>query len=274
MMTSGMVAACGATLNNNGQFAATPDQLSATPSATSALPSPPNPTTAAATGSTSKPANTTVTGSIAASSNSKAEDVLKSPDALKIIAVSDPSSSAYKIGPLDVLEISVFKVPDLSRTVQVADSGTINLPLVGEVPAAGRTAQDVERDLTKRLGAKYLQNPQVNIYVKEYNSQRVTVEGSVKKPGVYPIRGGTTLLQLVATAEGFTDTAQSEVAVFRNVDGKRTAAKFDVGEIRTGNAKDPQLVQGDVVVVSDSMVKSAYQGLLKALPLAAVAPLL
>lgn len=66
--------------------------------------------------------------------------------ALKLTAVSDPSSSAYKIGPLDVVEVSVFRVPELSRTVQVADSGTINLPLVGELPAAGRTARDIERD--------------------------------------------------------------------------------------------------------------------------------
>ena len=175
---------------------------------------------------------------------------------------------------MDVLEVSVFKVPDLSRTIQVADSGTINLPLVGEVPAAGRTAQDVERDLTKRLGAKYLQSPQVNVYVKEYNSQRVTIEGSVKKPGVYPIRGDASLLQIIATAEGLTDTAQSEVAVFRNVDGKRTAAKFDIGDIRSGTLQDPKLVQGDVVIVSDSAVKSAYQGLLKAIPLASIAPLL
>ena len=228
--------------------------------------------------------NTTVTGSIAsdakaqdASKNqeaSKAPGALKTQEALKLTAVSDPSSSAYKIGPLDVLEVSVFKVPDLSRTVQVADSGTINLPLVGEVPAAGRTAQDVERDLTKRLGAKYLQSPQVNVYVKEYNSQRVTIEGSVKKPGVYPIRGDASLLQIIATAEGLTDTAQSEVAVFRNVDGKRTAAKFDVGEIRSGTLQDPKLVQGDVVIVSDSAVKSAYQNLLKAIPLASIAPLL
>ena len=272
VMAAGMLAGCGASLNETAQFSATPSQLSATPSALSTTPSQTKSATALSTGGTSKPMNTTMTGSIA--SESKAQEASKVKEALKLTAVSDPSSSAYKIGPLDVLEVSVFKVPDLSRTVQVADSGTINLPLVGEVPAAGRTAQDVERDLTKRLGAKYLQSPQVNVYVKEYNSQRVTIEGSVKKPGVYPIRGDASLLQIIATAEGLTDTAQSEVAVFRNVDGKRTAAKFDVGEIRSGTMQDPKLVQGDVIIVSDSAVKSAYQGLLKAIPLASIAPLL
>src|SRR5262249_23781414 len=75
------------------------------------------------------------------------------------------SGDAYKIGPSDVLQIFVFKVPELSQTVQVADTGTVNLPLVGEIPAAGKTAHDLERELTRRLGAQYLQNPQVTIYV-------------------------------------------------------------------------------------------------------------
>jgi polysaccharide export outer membrane protein len=203
--------------------------------------------------------NPTITGSIALDA--------KTQEALKQAAVSDPTSSAYKLGPSDVVEVSVFKVPDLSRTVQVADSGTINLPLVGEIPAAGRTPQDVERDLTKRLGDKYLQSPQVNVYVKEYNSQRATVDGSVKKPGVYPVHGDTTLLQLIATAEGLTDTAQSEVVVVRNADGQRSAAKFNVDDIRAGKSKDPKISQGDIIIVSDSAGKVAYQNFLKVVPL-------
>jgi polysaccharide biosynthesis/export protein len=179
---------------------------------------------------------------------------------------ADPGSGAYKIGPLDVVDVSVFQAPELSKTVQVAADGTINLPLVGTVPAAGRTPNDVERDLTQRLGRKYLQSPQVNIYIKEYNSQRVTVDGSVKKPGVYPLRGPSTLLQTIAGAEGFTDTADSTVVVFRTAKGARSAAKFDVADIRSGKAKDPEIVQGDVIVVSNSTMKESYQALLKILP--------
>ena len=119
--------------------------------------------------------------------------------------VATPANSAYEIGPLDVLDISVFQVPDLTKSVQVSDTGTINLPLVGEIAVAGRTAQEVERDLTSRLGAKYLQNPQVTVYVKDYNSQRVTVTGAVSKPGVYPIKGRTSLMQVVAMAGGLGD---------------------------------------------------------------------
>lgn len=182
--------------------------------------------------------------------------------------------SAYKIGPQDVLDISVFKVAELSKTVQVADTGTINLPLVGEVPAAGRTAQDVERELTKQLGAKYLQSPQVTVFVKEYNSQRVTIEGAVKKPGVYPIRGRSTLLQVIATAEGLTEVAESEVVVFREVNGARTAARFDLQNIRSGKAQDPQLMQGDTIVVATSAMATSFQNFLKIVPLGSFIALL
>lgn len=190
----------------------------------------------------------------------------ESRQAAELTSMSNPANAGYKIGPMDVVEVSVFQVPELSKTVQVAANGTINLPLAGEIQAVGKTPRDVERDLTKRLGRDYLQSPQVNVYIKEYNSQRVTVDGSVKKPGVYPLRGPTTLLQVIATADGFTDTADASVAIFRNSNGARSAAKFDVGEIRSGRAKDPAIVEGDVVVVSSSAMKESYQALLKVLP--------
>lgn len=171
---------------------------------------------------------------------------------------------------MDVVEISVFQVPELSKTVQVAADGTINLPLAGTLPAAGRTSSDIERDLTARLGQKYLQSPQVNVYVKEYNSQRVTIDGAVRRPGVYPLRGPSTLLQVIATAEGFTDTADPTIMIFRTENGSRSAAKFDVAEIRSGSTKDPQIEQGDVIVVSNSAMKESYQALLKILPVSSL----
>jgi polysaccharide export outer membrane protein len=183
---------------------------------------------------------------------------------------STPGSTGYKVGPLDVLEVSVFKVPELSRSVQVAGRGSINLPLVGEVPAAGRTAQEIERDLTEKLGAKYLQSPQVTVYVKEYNSQRVTIEGAVKKPGVYPIRGNTSLLQFIATAEGLDPASDSTVVVFRQTGAKRSAARFDISAIRSGEAEDPAIQPGDVIVVNTSEIKAAFQNVIKALPAAGV----
>jgi polysaccharide biosynthesis/export protein len=191
-----------------------------------------------------------------------------------LTASATPGSNAYKVGALDVLDVSVFKAPELSKSVQVADSGTINLPLVEDVQASGRTAQEIERDIAAKLGAKYLQKPQVTVYVKEYNSQRVTIEGSVKKPGVFPIRGGNTLLQYLAMAEGLDEKSDSTVLVFRMKDGKRTGAKFDVSEIRAGRAEDPALLSGDVVVAGSSAMKEAFTNLLKLMPLVSVFALL
>ena len=183
--------------------------------------------------------------------------------------VATPENSAYKIGPLDALDISVFQVPDLTKTVQVADTGTINLPLVGEIPVAGRTAQEVEHDLTARLGAKYLQNPQVTVYVKDYNSAQVTVDGEVKKPGVYPLKGGkTSLTQVVAEAGGMDPNSDWTVLVLRQSDGKRSAAKFDVNAIQKGEAEDPTVQAGDRIVAGTSKIKTGFNTLLKALPIA------
>lgn len=189
-------------------------------------------------------------------------------------AASKPGSSGYKIGPLDVVEFSVFKVPELTRTVQVAETGIINLPLVGQIKVAGRTAPEAEKELTRKLGAKYLQKPEVTLVVKEYNSQRVTVEGAVTQPGVYPIRSKTSLLQVIATAKGLDKTSDSTVVIFREVEGKRLAARFDVSQIRSGATPDPPIRSGDVIVAPTSAVKSAFDTLMKSLPITTVFALL
>jgi protein involved in polysaccharide export with SLBB domain len=159
-----------------------------------------------------------------------------------LTSVAKPGNSAYKIGPADTLDIQVFKVPDLAKTVQVAENGDINFPLVGDLQAAGKTAHELERDLTRRLGAKYLRDPHVTVLVREYNSQRVTVSGAVKSSGVYPIKGSTSLMQVVAMA-GDVDTAtdSGNVVIFRAINGQRSAARFDIDAIRAGRAEDPQV---------------------------------
>lgn len=217
---------------------------------------------------------TTATGTEAGSGATPAGAIPAAKAADAFTSVATPGNTAYKIGPQDVIEVSVFKVPELSKSVQVADTGTVNLPLVGEIPAAGKTAQEVERDLTKQLGAKYLQNPQVTVYVKEYNSQRVTIEGAVKKPGVYPVRGKNSLLQFIAMAEGLDPNSDSTVVVFRQIDGKRSAARFDIGEIRSNQAPDPAIQSGDVVVAGTSALKETFNNLMKALPIAGAFALL
>jgi len=199
---------------------------------------------------------------------------VKLPGAEAYLSAATPGSSAYRIGPHDVIEVSVFKVPDLARVSQVADTGTVNLPLVGEVIVGGRTAQEVERELTAKLGAKYLQSPQVTVSVREFNSQRVTIEGAVKTPGVYPIRGRTTLLSFMAIAGGIDSAvADNNVAVFRIRDGKRYAIRYSIDDIRTGQSEDPVISAGDVIVVSPSELKTAFNNVLKMLPLASLVAL-
>ena len=181
---------------------------------------------------------------------------------------NNPKSSGYKLGPSDLIEITVFKVPDLSKTVQIGEGGTANIPLLGEVKVVGKTATELERYLKKAYGGKYLRNPQVSVYVKETNSQRVTVEGAVKKPGVYPLATRTTLIQIIATAQGLEEDASSTVIVFREGErGKKQAAKFDLSAIRSGTAKDPVMQPGDIVIADKSAAKAAFKNFLKAIPL-------
>ena len=189
--------------------------------------------------------------------------------AVKLTAGATPGNSAYKIGPLDVLDVQVFKVPDLTKSVQVADDGSINFPLAGEVMAAGKTAKQLERDLVDRLGAKYLRDPQVTVFIKEYNSQRVTVEGGVKTTGVYALKGRTTLSQILAMA-GDVDAAvaSGDIVIFRTIDGRKSAARFDFDDIRSGKVEDPELQPGDVIVADTSMTKVALANVMKVLPLA------
>jgi len=181
-----------------------------------------------------------------------------------------PGDQAYLIGPGDVVDITVFNVPELAKTLAVSEVGTINFPLIGEVPAAGRTARALEQDLAKKLDKKYLRNPQVGVQVKEYKSQRVTVEGAVKKPGVYPIEGRLTLLQAIATAQGLQETAETTVLVFRATDGRRSGAKFDLAKVRSGEASDPVLKAGDVIVANTSATQKAFESFLKVIPAARV----
>ncbi len=189
-------------------------------------------------------------------------------------SMADPSSKAYKIGPLDVLEITVFKVPDLSKTVQVSEAGTINFPLIGEVETSGKSAREMEQLLAKKLGAKYLQNPQISVFVKEHNSQRVTVTGAVKKPGVVPMAGGLSLLQAIAISGGLDEVAESTAVLMRVTDGKRLAGRYDVADIQAGRADDPPLQSGDVIIVPTSDMKQGFNTVLRLVPLASLTPLL
>jgi polysaccharide export outer membrane protein len=190
-----------------------------------------------------------------------------------LASVTTPGQTGYRIGPQDVLQISVFQAPDLSKTVEVADNGTIDFPLIGETPAAGKTAHELQRDLGSRLGAKYLQNPQVQVMVKEFNSNRVTVSGAVKSPGVFPYKGES-LFQCITLAGGLAQESNSMILVLRTTNGQRSAAKFNLEQIQTGRVEDPKMQAGDVIVADTSVMKKGLNNIMRFLPLAGFAAML
>jgi polysaccharide export outer membrane protein len=163
----------------------------------------------------------------------------------------------YRIGAEDLLEVQVFGVDTLSRTVRVNSRGAISLPLIGAVNVGGSTAQEAENAIAALLAVNYLQNPQVSLFIKEYTSQRVTIEGAVNKPGIYPLRGETTLLRSLAIAGGQGALSDmNEVMLFRNdPSGKRVVQVYDVERIRKGEIDDPTVVNDDLIVVNRSKTR-------------------
>jgi polysaccharide export outer membrane protein len=197
----------------------------------------------------------------------KTTQTLPAPEILA--AIPNAAEAEHRVGPSDVLEISVFQVEALSKTVQVSASGQIALPLIGVVQAAGKTVAELEQEIATKLGEKYIQSPQVSVYVKEAMSQRVTVEGAVKNPGMVSLTGPTSLLQTIALSGGLTEFADPKgIVVFRTVQQQKMAARFNLSDIRAGKAQDPTLAGGDIVVVDQGGFRAAFRGLRQSIPVA------
>lgn len=182
---------------------------------------------------------------------------------------TEHDTDSYRIGPLDTLAVTVFQEPDLTQAgVQVDAAGNVLLPLIGQVKAADMTSTELAAEISKRLNTRYLTNPQVSVIVSDSVSQHVTVNGSVTQPGVYAIKGRTTLLDALAMAQGTSRVAAlDQVAVFRMVDGKRIGGVFNVDKINRGLAPDPEIKGSDTIVVGLSNVKAAWRDILSAAPL-------
>jgi polysaccharide export outer membrane protein len=178
-------------------------------------------------------------------------------------ASTDSAAVAAAPGGLsrgDTLEISVFQAPDLNREVQVGGTGEISLPLIGVMKAAGKTPNQLESEIAAKLKAKYLQSPQVTVFVKTALGEQVSVSGDVNKPGVFPIVGKMTLIGALAQAGDIDKVGDpSVVLVLRQADGARTQGRFDVSAIRAGKVPDPELIAGDTVVVDRSGSRSAWE---------------
>lgn len=146
---------------------------------------------------------------------------------------------AYRIGPGDLLEIKVFEVEQLNQVVRVSEDGTVTLPLLGQVRIEGSTQSGVVQKLTALLQAKYVKNPQVTVFIKEYKNQQVAVIGAVEKPGSYELVGRKNLLQVISQAGGLTDQASDEIFVLRGgQNGKTSSIAIDLRDLLVnGNQK-------------------------------------
>ena len=206
---------------------------------------------------TAKPAATNLPSGVAAYS------VIPAANASANTAIAD-----YRIGPLDTVDVTVYQEPDLSaKALQVDAAGQIALPLVGTVQATGKTAAELSRELETILGTKYLRNSQVTVTVAASVSQKVSIQGEVREPGVYPLSGPTTLLGVLSMAKGESEVASlKQVVVFRDINGQRMGATFDVASIRKGEAADPAIQGNDMIVVGSSGAKKFWRGVVNAAP--------
>ncbi|MEG4179541.1 MULTISPECIES: polysaccharide biosynthesis/export family protein [unclassified Microcoleus] len=180
----------------------------------------------------------------------------------------------YLIGPFDKLKVDVFGIADLEREVQTDASGNFLFPLIGLVEAGGKTPSELAVSIESRLRGQFVRNPQVTINLEETTSQVVTIEGQVRKPGLYPVVGRMTLLRTIAVAEGTSEFADlTDVVVFRTANGQKFAGLYNLKAIRDGTYEDPEIFANDVVVVGDSPGRRLFKDLIQVAP-ALVTPLI
>jgi polysaccharide biosynthesis/export protein len=191
------------------------------------------------------PVNPTATNAVPATA---AVDANGTPIPLGSLAVV---GADYRIAPNDLMEFNVFGVPDMKRDVRVNASGLVSLPLIGPVLIAGLTAQAAEQLIAARYAEKYLQDPQVALFIKEFTTQRITIEGAVTRPGIYPMTGQLTLLRALALSGGFAQYANiNQIVVYRaGAGGAREQFLYDLDKVRAGEEMDPDIRSDDVIVV-------------------------
>ena len=174
----------------------------------------------------------------------------------------------YYVGPYDKLIVDVFAIEELAaREIQVDASGRMSFPLAGVLDVSGKTPAEIEQALAARLRQAYVRDPQVTVNLKETVSRVVTVEGQVRKPGLYPVVGRMTLMRAIARAEGTDEfTRLDDVVIFRTVAGERYAALYNLDAIRHGAYSDPDIYANDVVMVGDSRSRRMFKDVLAILP--------
>lgn len=173
------------------------------------------------------------------------------PDASAKPRAPSAGEPEYKIGPQDILQIDVWKEPEISRTIPVRPDGKISLPLLHDVQAAGLTALELAASLRDGL-SKYLNNPQVNVTVNQINSRRVYLTGEVNRAGAISLLPNMTVLQALASGGGFTQFAKMKnIYVLRTENGKQVKHPFNYKEVVKGNLSEQNILlqDGDTIVV-------------------------
>lgn len=205
---------------------------------------------------------------MALASCASVEDAPRGEAAYALIPPASAVGADYRIAADDVLRITIFHEPGLSlEDAQVGANGAVRVPLIGDVPVAGLSASDAADAIAARLGERILVSPQVTIFVKKAVGRRITVDGEVREPGLFPIDGRLTLRQAVAMAKGPTRIASpGQIVVVRQVDGQRQAAMFDLSAIQRGAAPDPEILPGDNIIVGLSHAKAILGGTILAGP--------
>jgi polysaccharide biosynthesis/export protein len=190
---------------------------------------------------------------------------LPEPDQL----TADGEAGAFRLGADDLLAVKVFGHEDASvERVRVDKSGRVSLPIAGVIEAGGMTLAELNSEIETRLKRSFFRNPLVSVNLLEVESAKVTVDGQVTRPGVYPAFPNMTLMQAVASAQGATQTARlNEVVIFRTNKGQRYAALYDLRAIRRGNYEDPRVFADDIVLVGDSSARRLFQDFIAIIPL-------
>lgn len=202
----------------------------------------------------------------ASQSNSGEFETLPIPDSTTSVSRGD-----LRLGAMDLVRVEVFGVESLDGTYQVSFDGHIKMPLIGDVKAVGLTPSELSILLEAEYGDQYLQDPDVSVSIAESVGRRITLDGSVQRPGLYPVTGSITLLQAIALGGGPADGANPrKVVVFRVIDRERRARAFDLVAIRNGNSADPEIYGNDIIVVDGSNVSETYRTVLRSIPLAAL----
>jgi polysaccharide export outer membrane protein len=173
--------------------------------------------------------------------------IAKAADIPKTVPAAN-SASDYRLGPEDVIEVFVWKEPDLSTTVVIRPDGKISLPLANELDASGKTAVQLQQEIVEKL-RQFVVQPMVNVMVKQINSLKISILGEVRKPDVYRIKNRVTVLDAIAMAGGFTDLARpNRVIVLRNSPSGPQRIKINVKQAVSSDTNAPFFLQSQDTV--------------------------